>query len=125
MIQANEFRIGNHVKGGALHTGIGFDYYTISQIHETVVFFKESHVGEYFKDIQQIPLTEEWLLKFGFEKLDSDITEYWRNGLVISLDVNNNWFNSLGRKIVIKYVHTLQNLFFALTDEELTINEKK
>ncbi len=53
-----------------------------------------------------IPLTEEWLVKFEQKDLDLFI-----------LEIEVNW------NIKIKYVHQLQNLYFALTGEELTIKE--
>jgi hypothetical protein len=84
-------------------------------------------------DYQPIPLTEEWLLKFGFERHHSD----YGNGVIYIKDVpNNNEFKwgvypfELGSGFIInksknlKYVHQLQNLYFALTSEELTIKEK-
>ena len=80
--------------------------------------------------IEPIPLTEEWLLKFGFERHHSD----YSNSVIYIKDVpNNNEFKwgvyplELGSGFIInksknlKYVHQLQNLYFALTGEELTI----
>jgi hypothetical protein len=83
------------------------------------------------KGIEPIPLTEEWLLKFGFEKLDDGtykkLVTVWES-LYIDLDINilqigcNNreWF-SFNRDIT--KVHKLQNLYYELSGEELTINE--
>jgi hypothetical protein len=99
--------------------------------------------GWNFDFIKPIPLTEEWLLKFGFEKViyESDETGY---GTDYELDIKGvglisysddfscalfgskesskdelgflpNWDNC-------KHVHSLQNLYFALTGEELTLN---
>ena len=84
-----------------------------------------------------IPLTEEWLLKFGFEerieyedfviKIPSDHNDAERsfyiqlNGLSglnykdDSIDTESFHLNT-----IIKSVHQLQNLYFALTGEELT-----
>lgn len=83
-----------------------------------------------------IPLTEEWLLKLGFNK---DYKNGW-----IGIDVKNEsgmttdfvlaeplnmgeWqkyyafvYDSY-RFTKLKHVHQLQNLYFALTNEELTI----
>lgn len=98
-------------------------------------------------DIEPIPLTEEWLLKFGFEKgkhawfskkYFTDCDEYAE---VMKIDYNisskrlaiydaieeTDMVNILshpiytGKKVL--YIHQLQNLFFALTGEELTIKE--
>ena len=76
-----------------------------------------------------IPLTEEWLVKFGFEK---DIeTKSW--SILTSLEkfdylfeISNkyqHYFQPDFARIDIKYVHQLQNLYFALTGEELTLKE--
>jgi hypothetical protein len=83
-------------------------------------------------DLIPIPLTEEWLLKFGFIKMykadnkngyglysGEDIypfiaIELYHDGIIF---INNG-----SRRIEhIKYVHQLQNLYFALTGEELNI----
>ena len=68
-----------------------------------------------------IPLTEEWLVKFGFRKsanlyLSIGYFEFiWQGELF--LDIEGQWL-TLG----CKYVHSLQNLYFALTGKELEIN---
>lgn len=89
-------------------------------------------------EIKPIPLTEEWLVKFGF---DIDTDKGWNRSEDINYDVyslNNfdvalidvvyklwieiegdTWYNS--SLTAIKYVHQLQNLYFALTSEELTL----
>lgn len=92
-----------------------------------------------FEDCCGIVLTEEWLLKFGFElhpKNNFHIDLYvikikpdTENQLIISIGfkdkswnmfngINDAWCNTLNIN-KIKYVHQLQNLFFALTGEEL------
>jgi len=72
-----------------------------------------------------IPLTEEWLLKFGFEQPYIELTtkEFVKGDLIIYLykPVNREWYYGSWREGKIKYVHQLQNLYFALTGEELTI----
>lgn len=79
------------------------------------------------RDIEPIPLTEEWLFKFGFDKpaysICGDIfhlTKWDKNPLDWCVAMNKN--NAI---IVekLQYVHQLQNLYFALTGEELTIKE--
>jgi hypothetical protein len=80
-----------------------------------------------------IPLTEEWLVRFGFEYID-----YYNNYRIIAGDYYNSVQLRDGEWLYngdisdascygireIKYVHTLQNLYHALNDEELTLNEK-
>lgn len=59
-------------------------------------------------DENAIPLTEEWLLKFGVESI-YDFKIYNDDGDV--------FYYAVG----CEYVHQLQNLYFALTGEELEI----
>ncbi|AGO47465.1 hypothetical protein Phi19:3_gp061 [Cellulophaga phage phi19:3] len=84
---------------------------------------------EFIDYLQPIPLTEEWLLKFGFVKNDwtdgGTIIYYgWQNGAVLlETDSNSSFFILDGKHEEfnnIKHVHQLQNLYFALTGEELT-----
>lgn len=70
--------------------------------------------------IAGIPITEEWLVRFGFQKLipEGSIFELGK------FHIQN--FSPLGffecrNHIKVEYVHQLQNLYFALTGEELTI----
>lgn len=77
-----------------------------------------------------IPLTKEWLLKFGF---DFSIDTWYLKGVAIweteCCDAKGNeeigFFYELRdvgmMDMNIKYVHQLQNLYFSLTGEELKI----
>ena len=133
MIQANELRVGNLVtiNETALHfDGAGKDEtFCISEIKEEVVKFKGFHTSELYSGIEPIPLTEEWLLKFGFEKSKNPnktpswvwkkdqetwFYETWKNR-----DIFVNGFIRWMKDI--QSVHQLQNLYFALTGTELTI----
>lgn len=84
-----------------------------------------------WEDTKPIPLTEEWLVKFGFSILtensagkqygyvvdhvfDSNLTlTYW--------ETTKDAGKFFRGKLEIKLVHQLQNLFFALTGEELEL----
>lgn len=72
-----------------------------------------------------IPLTEEWLEKLGFEKVDNA----WINSIALYFDSEEYAYNAsyfeYDNLIVIKHVHQLQNLYFALTREELKYKPKK
>lgn len=75
------------------------------------------------KKIEPIPLTEELLVRFGFKNGCLEIV----NGLLLWVDdelwiTYTNGIRS-GCLSHIKYVHQLQNLYFALTGEELTLSE--
>ena len=70
-----------------------------------------------------IPLTEEWLVKLGFERNDecleleiNDISLVWIGYITLNF---NGTYIILNNEII--YLHQLQNLYFALTGEELTL----
>ena len=70
-------------------------------------------------EYKPIPLTEEWLFKFGFEKAYETCYQYKDfilNDKFIMMDIDIT--------IQLKYVHQLQNLYHSLTDEELTIKDE-
>ena len=73
---------------------------------------------------EPIPLTEEWLLKFGFEKNGRD-WELPNFRFHVNKPINYNGFVFCDGYTVItekiQYVHQLQNLYFALTGAELTV----
>ena len=67
-------------------------------------------------DLTPIPLTEEWLERFGFEEVNKGLT--FKKGL-FELEKAPDCFQYETTNIY--YVHQLQNLYSALTGEELTI----
>ena len=135
-MEAKELRIGNIVadKDNDIFELSGFYLYQLS-IEQNTKGIITSH--------KPIILTEEWLLKLGFEP----IYDYYKiqiqkddgggnSDYFISVDTGmdnesneftiqlvsgeGDWFTSKN-----KYVHQLQNLYFALTGEELTIKIKE
>ncbi len=115
-MKASELRIGNLVKYKHLSESSSISAFDISQISDDN------------SNVEPIRLTEEWLLKFGFKKdlendlyLESTSTSFfvWQNKRVELLDNKNNICISH-----CKYVHQLQNLYLALTGEELILIEK-
>lgn len=104
-MEASELRIGNLImKDG--------DEIIVS--HHT--FY---HLEIYGEDYEPIPLTEEWLEKSGFKSTVEWLLKYKNNSTLLVSDVKYGFQNIPIQKI--KYVHQLQNLYFALTGEELTI----
>lgn len=75
---------------------------------------------------EPIPLTEEWLLKLGFEKVE-DINkdtypDYKIKGMLIHSNVHGNYvLGNYSPICFINNVHQLQNIYFALMGEELEI----
>lgn len=76
--------------------------------------------------IKPIPLTEEWLLKFGFKEYGGTTKAFEIEKCVIDFDVRKIWtyqFNHEVESNIVEYVHQLQNLVHALTNEELTLKQ--
>jgi hypothetical protein len=103
--------------------------------HNLGIFLAYPSSNEY----EPIPITKDWLLNFGFKR-DKKRNDFFDRALYFNEEVatfrvmlvdNGFWFiveKPLGdgtRKGfnlgTYKYVHQLQNLYFALTGEELTI----
>jgi len=127
MIQANELRIGNLVE-----SDLG-EYLPVFRIYPNS--FELGVAGNWQSAFRPkpIPLTEEWLLKFGFEKTNlSGDNEWlrlkWRT-LVFEADESEE-FAFVHLQIgsheiaVIQSVHQLQNLFHALTGTELELKNE-
>ena len=124
-MKATELRIGNYVFNDYL-----FKNKEINGIFDQEIWLCE--IGEYEFDqrsnidcIEPIPLTEEWLLKFGFELYDWKLNgkhakKEWVKGMfVIEANKNNTDFRFKSPLKFIDHVHQLQNLYHALTGEEL------
>ena len=124
-MEANELRIGSWYKNKS-------DDNPFNQI-------KYGHEIDYVAVYcEPIPLTKEWLLKFGFRK--SAFALHSKEYYIKHDEITNHWWRldcfeeDYGFSIgfawsdptllkIIKTVNELQNLYFALTGEELTINE--
>lgn len=127
-MKASELRIGNYVNYG-------------SDIVDSVVSINYNmvHLSQYsaldYDDIQPIPLTEEWLEKFGFEFQEHE------SPIGMMLYTNSDWDFCILKEFgtfsyaesqgedyeyfdvkCLRTVHQLQNLYFALTGEELILN---
>lgn len=106
-MNAKELRIGNLVNVDLKSYKIsGGDIYNLENYRKIY--------GHLYKPIH---LNEEWLLKFGFDKeIRSELwlrPDFWVKEMLLL----PNSFYRMGLEI--KYVHQLQNLYFALTGKEL------
>ena len=137
-LTAADLRVGNLVDIGGTHT-------IIESINNSLLCIKSDNneyedyygywvstdlcEGEKIQDIKPIPLTEEWLLRFGFEfdifyqkHTNGKICIYWCNKICLF-----SWCKSHREDILRyeypEYVHQLQNLYFALTGEELILTD--
>jgi hypothetical protein len=123
-MKASELRIGNkfYLPNGEVGT---------ISYHEIRLLVVSQEKPNY----KPIPLTEEWLLKFGW-KFEKDFRkDFWfcidnegnrsEFGVISTLTIGKynyaDYFTLYG--IRVDYVHQLQNLYFALTGEELVVKE--
>lgn len=122
-----ELRIGNWVNFSRIPTQIeGIS----RRIRPDCGYFEIVGISNPQKGIHitPIPLTEDWLINFGFKKSIQG-TAFFRNLKVYNhlfepyIVNHKGWHLSLRAKKVAKleYVHQLQNLYFAITGEELNV----
>ena len=135
IIKPSELRIGNLVYD--VEDG---NYYEIESIYlkdDSNVYwvsYRDGSIKCRVDALEPIVLKEEWLLRMGFEK--SDIVECLYNIIFDKFEIS---ITCEGDKVLniqlsstnisgaypnvkhFKYVHSLQNLVHALTNEELTI----
>lgn len=129
MINANELRIGNYLTYRTpddTDVPCKIDAQDIYNIELNYMFNAEIH--------SPIPLTEEILLKCGFEKIGSAYNTWGLkskefSGYLFEIELNKPFYFRVCDLLLnhwddrpIQYLHRLQNLYFALTGEELTIN---
>jgi len=125
-MKANELRIGNWIIEDETIYSYGISK-TKRQISLNDFRVSDDNWSDLWDMFKPIPLTEEILLKCGFEKDKKNNSfniykhKYYDlffrifDGGAISFCLNNEY-------VLIKYLHQLQNLYFALTNEELIVN---
>ena len=123
MVKPKELRIGNTLEGG-----------TVWQFDNSMVWF-HGRIGQSFEYnnplCSSVELTEEIITKcevVSYEHFYEDIKNYSFeiNGIHFNCN-SSNYFRTLEahpkyRMPVIRYLHQLENIYFALTGKELIIN---
>lgn len=109
MIDVKELRVGNWVDYKGNHCI--WDEDDFGEVNYGILDFTNP-----------IELTEDWLIKFGFQgnyiQLEELQITHEMDGYYLADD------NGIGVGVeYIKHIHQLQNLYFALTGEELTIKD--
>lgn len=128
MIKANEIRLGNWVKVTFDDADINF-FAKIDAIKKSKVMVRHWHPID---KIVPIPLTIDIMAKAGFKKYEEkqndaigDSIEIWeQSGFEVFFDIYGcliikDYHFNINRP---QYLHQLQNLYHALSGEELTIN---
>src|SRR5690606_23175982 len=136
MIDVKELRVGNLVLGYYAYNDENDQEQEITSVcrvlsidsvgaHEYPLWVesigKANDVEEY-DGFVAIPLTEDWLLRFGFE-LSGRSLKIKNFGRFIFTELGCSFYPAgylkTGLKVDMQYVHQLQNLYFALTGKEL------
>lgn len=123
-MRATELRYGNFV----------YDEYPDGTKYLTQVDIDQM---EYPHNCKPVPLTEEWLVKLGFEEFVSPIDDIfgfrlksfiWINeGQIRMMDGFGEYKETCILPLIedmFNSVHRLQNLYFDLTNEELTLKDR-
>ena len=138
-MNAKELRIGNYIIEN-VETDIigrvkGVNSYEADNT-ERVVYTERQTTPEEF--IQPLPLTEEWLIKFRFKKYlysyklvpnlrNANKSRILNNKLLVEIvERQDKFYIKLGGQLKkeVGNVHHLQNIYFALTGEELEVVTK-
>jgi len=124
MIQINELRIGNLIERNGIIATIEV---INNELDEVYFLGKDFYYSDFCCNITPIPLTKDWLSKFGFFIVDYN-SEFEASLPNIRYSVckikGYNGFLFCDSKQTLthfNYVHQLQNLYFALTGAELTV----
>jgi hypothetical protein len=136
IMKATELRIGNLVsyrgESDCIVSNLGNSFEALRMIGGNLQPYGSDDIREF----KPIPLTEEWLLKFGFERYGSiesgwfkrDYTEIYQDTR-IQINVKSGSLTvedahagiPVYISVMVKEVNLLQNLIFALTGEELEV----
>lgn len=119
-MRSNELRIGNIIGDTLLNTVV-----VTIDVLKTI----DDHTSPIGEDgvYKPMPLTEEWLLKFGFKNSKSQDKFFVIDNNMGVSTANNEFIFIMGNfvcqlvLIKLQFVHHLQNLYFALTGKELTL----
>lgn len=132
-MKANELRIGSLVSQNGF---FGYVYSIESALprkeemlsdKDLVTLFDNGITTVPIDEIKPIPLTKYWLKRLGFEEgfHDTDMRIQVSIDCSMSIWICDKTYNCLiGYDLIltIKYVHQLQNLYFALTGVELELS---
>jgi hypothetical protein len=118
-MEAKNLRIGNFVSD--LNASDSF-FAKVKKLDYSRCYYGQFHSA--YSDLKPIPITEEWLIKFGFnlvvkEGNQGEFRVYQLNE--ITYNTNHGWWWRHQLTVQPKYVHELQNLFFAIIGTELEL----
>ena len=126
-MRKEELRIGNFVN---TNDYINLEVLGISSTNVGLKLECTNFISVDYNELKPIPITVDWLLKlgFGYHAFDKNYVittqKDWHNSIK---EIDGDWcynndFSDAGCYFVreLKYVHQLQNLYYAINEEELT-----
>ena len=114
MLEKKDLRVGNWVE---FKKPSGFDYCRLTESS-----FEGNYISNNFKSIK---IDKQWLEDFGFEKKFFKKNFYLFENFAVNIDNGIYWLlnDENENRLIIKYVHELQNAFFALNRTELEFRQ--
>ncbi len=124
-MNTKELRVGNLLKPNINHlAAYGDNLGFVTLIQEDRFTVSNHYPGKWF---EPIPLTEEWVVKFGFDNNQSHFTKWINdvNTFIIHKDENGFFVCDVDCNIDLQYVHQLQNTYniFSNFKDELTLSK--
>ena len=123
-ILSNQLRIGNYIEFNEESSIV-----IVKEISEYGIAVNNTNPDgeDFYTEYDQfiaIEITEEWLIKLGFkgyeDEEDNSIFELNGFNIIRNLFKKEFFLYDYMSDVEVKYVHELQNLYFALTKQELT-----
>lgn len=126
-MKVNDLRVGNFIYSDIVNE-VGEDSAELIKVDADLIWNLERSYTGRSQDIFGIPLNEEWLNKFGFYR-ENEGFDIWKHKYfgpfrILLENIIDHWqVGYSGGRVFrrIKYVHELQNIYFALTGFELEI----
>jgi hypothetical protein len=115
-MKAQEFRLGNYYE---YNCGDEIEDWTLAEIDADDLDYLSRNPDD--RDFRTIPITEELLLKFGLGKNDGYPYKFLNGFIKIRNGIY--FFKYYDLEVELPFVHSLQNLYFALKGEELTFKK--
>jgi len=122
-MEAKNFRIGNFITNHEVNEG----FFKVEEVKKNeqgnyAVYYRRGSCMSIEPDI--IEINEKWLCNLGFVKKSNDVYYLYACSFEFEWIVGEGIYID-GFSVDIEYVHELQNLFFAVTGEELELKQKQ
>jgi hypothetical protein len=130
-MKAEDLRVGNYIN----YEQTTHELVSLNKDYCSSIWLRDKNkikllTNHSYKSIKPIPLTEQWLIDFGYEYSEgreiesSGFEEWYKDGVFLGNYNNEHYiiemFDQYGINTPIKHVHQLQNIHYFSTNKELT-----